>query len=107
MVGLTTHSEMESTTPILPENYDYPLDDFIHRLMNGFGLEELVEKGRKKEVEARKVEEKARKAAEEKLRKVEANYLSTVKKLSEKGFDIEQIAQLLSLPVTKIRQWLA
>ena len=77
------------------------------------GRKKAEEKARKAEEKARKAEEKARKVeenaqkAEEKLYEVEANYLSTARKLSEKGFDIEQIAQLLNLPVTKIQKWLA
>ena len=111
---LTTHGKMASTTPILPENYDYPLPDFVHRLVHGIGIDERLEKARKAaEEKARKEAEKARKEAEkarkaeEKLRIFEANQISSARKLAEEGFDAEWIAQLLNVPVESVREWLA
>ena len=91
---ITTRGKMASTTPTLPENYDYPLPDFVHRLVHGYGIDERLEKVRKE------AEEKARKEAEEKLRIFEDNQISSAKRLEEEGFDAEKIAQLLNVPVT-------
>ena len=127
---LTTHGKMASAKLILPENYDYPLADFVHRIVHGYGLDELVEREQKEQKEAlraaekarkaeeklrkaaekaRKAEEKLRKAAEEKLqivennqRIVENNQKMAVNKLSDKGFSVEEIAQLLNLPIEKV-----
>ena len=100
---LTTHGKMASTTPILPENYDYPLPDFVHRLVHGIGIDERIEKARK---EAEEKAEKVRKEAEEKMRKVEATQVSAVKKLRAMGFALEQISDVLDIPIEKIRSFL-
>ncbi len=128
---LLTHGKMASTTPILPKDYDYPLPDFIHRLVHGIGIDERIEKAAEKarkraqkeaeraqkeaeraqketeraqkETErAQKETEKARKA-EEKLQLVKANQISSIKKLIALGFTVEQISEILSLPVDEVR----
>ncbi len=124
---------MSSTSPKLPENYDYPLDDFMHRLVNGFGLDELVEKGRKKEKKARKAAEKRtrraekrtrraekrtrraeeekriaeeeKRIAEEEAQKIKTDQISAIKKLADRGFSMEEIAQILNFPIEMVRKF--
>ncbi|MCI9306316.1 MAG: hypothetical protein HFI28_07545 [Lachnospiraceae bacterium] len=80
-------------------------DEYILRTYIASEVKEASEKAAK-EAAKKAAKEATEKAAKEAAKEAVEKAMSAAKKLYEKGSSVEDIAEVLDIPVEKIKQWL-